>query len=160
MSINQMGLLYVFNVIAFTPAFYPTANPLLGPFVGLLLVLPIVGVYILFSIGIPRTGGDYIWVSRVFKPSIGFSTNFAFTLIVLSVVGSVTPWIGGWSISPMFYDLGMIYNNTSYINIATSLQTPTNTFIVSAIFIVIAGLIVIATPNSPLLSSSIGLSLR
>lgn len=72
MSINQMGLLYVFNVVAFTPAFYPSANPLLGPVVGLLLVLPIVGIYILFSIGIPRTGGDYVWVSRVFNPGIGF----------------------------------------------------------------------------------------
>lgn len=145
MSINQMGLLYVFNVVAFTPAFYPTANPLLGPFVGLLLVLPIVGIYILFSIGIPRTGGDYVWVGRVFKPGIGFATNFAFTLIVLSVVGSVAPWIGQWSISPMFYDLGMIYNNANYISIANSLQTPTNVFIVSAIFIIIAGLIVIAS---------------
>ncbi len=145
MSINQMGLLYVFNVVAFTPAFYPTANPLLGPFVGLLLVLPIVGIYILFAIGIPRTGGDYVWVGRVFNPGLGFSTNFAFTLIVLSVVGSVAPWIGDWSISPMFYDLGMLYHNANYINIANSLQSSSNTFIVSAIFIVIAGLIVIAS---------------
>src|SRR5579872_3743036 len=145
MSINQMGLLYVFNVVAFTPAFYPTANPLLGPFVGLLLVLPLVGVYILFSVGIPRTGGDYVWVSRVFQPGIGFATNFAFTLIVLSVIGSVAPWIGQWSISPMFYDLGQIYNNANFVNIANSLQSQTNVFLVSAIFIVIAGLIVIAS---------------
>jgi amino acid transporter len=145
MSINQMGLLYVFNVVAFTPAFYPTANPLLGPFVGLLMVLPIVGIYILFSIGIPRTGGDYVWVGRIFHPGIGFTTNFSFTLIVLSVVGSVAPWIGQWSIAPMFYDLGMIYSNSSYINIANALQTPANGFYVSAIFIAIAGLIVIAS---------------
>ena len=145
MSINQMGLLYVFNVVAFTPAFYPTANPLLGPFVGLLLVLPIVGIYILFSIGIPRTGGDYVWVSRVFHPSIGFTTNFAFTLIVLSVVGSVAPWFGEWSIAPMFYDLGVLGGNANYINIANALETPNNGFIVSAILIVVAGLIVIAS---------------
>jgi amino acid transporter len=145
MSINQMGLLYVFNVVAFTPAFYPTANPLLGPFVGLLLVLPIVGIYILFSIGIPRTGGDYVWVSRVFSPGIGFTTNFSFTLIVLSVIGSVAPWIGQWSIGPMFYDLGQLYNNPSFTNIGISLQTQANAFYVSAIFIIIAGLIVIAS---------------
>jgi amino acid transporter len=145
MSINQMGLLYVFNVVAFTPAFYPTANPLLGPFVGLLLVLPIVGIYILFSIAIPRTGGDYVWVGRVFNPGIGFATNFAFTLIVLSVIGSVAPWIGQWSISPMFYDLGQLYNNANFVNIANSLQTQSNVFLVSLIFIVIAGLIVIAS---------------
>ncbi len=145
MSINQMGILYVFNVIAFTPAFYPSANPLLAPFIGLLLVLPVIGIYVLFSIGIPRTGGDYVWVSRVFNPGIGFSTNFAFTLIVLSVVGSVAPWIGQWSIAPMFYDLGQLYNNANYVNIANSLLTSNSAFISSAIFIIIAGLIVIAS---------------
>ncbi|HKW05397.1 MAG TPA: amino acid permease [Nitrososphaerales archaeon] len=145
MTINQMGLLYVFNVVAFTPAFYPTANPLFGPFVGLLLVLPIIGIYILFSIGIARTGGDYVWVSRTFHPSVGFFTNFAFTLIVLSVVGSVAPWIGQWSIGEMFYDLGVLNKNTSFLNIASAMQSPTNAFIVSAIFIIIAGIVVIAS---------------
>lgn len=140
-----MGLLYVFNVVAFTPGFYPSANPLLGPFVGLLLVLPIVGVYVLFSVAIPRTGGDYVWVSRTFQPGIGFATNFAFTLIVLSVVGSVAPWIGDWSIAPIYYDLGNIWGNSNLISIANSLQSQNNTFIVSAVFIVIAGLIVIAS---------------
>lgn len=40
MALTQMGLLYVFNVVAFTPGFYPQANPIIGPFIGLLLVLP------------------------------------------------------------------------------------------------------------------------
>jgi len=145
MCVTQMGLLYVFNVVAFTPAFYPDANPLIGPFIGFLLVLPIAGVYILFSIGIPRTGGDYVWVSRVFNPGIGYVSNFALTLIVLSVVGAVAPWIGQWSLGEMFYDLGILGNNSNYLSIANSLQSAGNAFWVAAVFIVIAGLIVIAS---------------
>ena len=117
MCVTQMGLLYVFNVVAFTPAFYPDANPLIGPLIGFLLVLPIAGVYILFSIGIPRTGGDYVWVSRVTNPGIGFVSNFALTLIVLSVVGAVAPWIGQWSFGEMFYD-SKAYSETTPITSA------------------------------------------
>lgn len=145
MCVTQMGLLYVFNVVAFTPGFYPTANPLLGPLIGLLLVLPIAGLYILFSIAIPRSGGDYVWVGRVFHPSIGFITNFAFTILSISVVGAVAPWIGQWSIAQLYYDLGILDKNPAYLNIANSLQTPTSAFWISAVFIIIAGLIVIAS---------------
>ena len=145
MCVTQMGLLYVYNVVAFTPGFYPEANPIIGPFIGLLLVLPIAAMYALFSIAIPRSGGDYVWVGRVFHPSLGFITNFAFTILSISVVGAVAPWISQWSIAQLFYDLGILDKNPSYISLATSLQTPDSAFWISAVFIIIAGLIVIAS---------------
>jgi amino acid transporter len=145
MCVTQMGLLYVFNVVAFWPAFYPQANMLLGPFIGLLLVLPIAGMYVMFSIAIPRSGGDYVWVGRVFHPSVGFITNFAFTILSISVVGAVAPWIGQWSIAQLYYDLGILDKNSAYLNIANSLQTPTSAFWISVVFIVIAGLIVMTS---------------
>ena len=145
MCVTQMGLLYVYNVVAFTPGFYPEANPIIGPFIGLCLVLPIAGMYALFSIAIPRSGGDYVWVGRVFHPSIGFIANFAFTILSISVVGAVAPWISQWSIAQLYYDLGILDKNASYIAIANSLQTPSSAFWISAVFIIIAGLIVIAS---------------
>ncbi len=145
MCVTQMGLLYVFNVVGLPQAFYPQANPLLGPLIGLLLVLPIAGMYVLFSIAIPRSGGDYVWVGRVFHPSIGFITNFAFTILSISVVGAVAPWIGQWSIAQLYYDLGILDKNPGYLNIANSLQTPASAFWISAVFIIIAGLVVIAS---------------
>jgi amino acid transporter len=145
MCVTQMGLLYVFNVVAFTPGFYPEANPVIGPFIGLLLVLPITVMYVLFSIAIPRSGGDYVWVGRVFHPSIGFITNFAFTVLSISVVGAVAPWIGQWSIAQLYYDLGILDKNSGYIALANSLQTPSSAFWISAVFIIIAGLVVIAS---------------
>jgi amino acid transporter len=145
MAVTQMGLLYVFNVVAFTPAFYPDANPLVVPLIGILLILPIAGMYILFSIAIPRSGGDYVWLSRVFSPGIGFTTNFALTLIVVSIVASVAPWIGDWSIAQMFYDLGILQHNASYISAANYLLGVGPTFWVAAVFIIVAGLVVVAS---------------
>lgn len=145
MAVTQMGLLYVYNVVAFTPGFYPDANPIVGGAVGFLLVLPIAVMYILFSIAIPRSGGDYVWVGRVFHPSIGFMSNFAFTILSISVVGAVAPWIGQWSIAQLYYDLGILDKNPGYTAIANSLQSPSSAFWISAVFIIIAGLVVIAS---------------
>lgn len=145
MVVTQMGLLYVFNVVAFTPSFYPSANPIAVPLIGVLLILPIAGMYILFSIAIPRSGGDYVWVGRIFSPGIGFTTNFALTLLVVSIVAAVAPWIGQWSIAQMFYDLGVLQHNAGFISTANYLEQPGPTFWVSAGFIILAGLIVIAS---------------
>ena len=145
LNVTQMGLLYAFNAVAFAEGFYPGANPILVEFYGLLLVLPLTALYTLFSISIPRSGGDYVWVGRVFNPGIGFVANFAFTILSISVVGAVAPWIGQWSIAPLFYDLGILDKNPGYTAIASSLQSPVPAFWISAIFIVIAGLIVVAS---------------
>jgi len=38
MALSGMGLLYVFNGIALFPSVYPTANPIVGPFIGFCMV--------------------------------------------------------------------------------------------------------------------------
>ncbi|MDA4134698.1 MAG: hypothetical protein OK441_03920, partial [Thaumarchaeota archaeon] len=128
MALSGMGLLYVFNASVFTPAFYPDANPLVGPLIGLLLILPVAGMYALFSIAMPRTGGDYVWTSRVLSSGTGFVVNFSLTLLALSVIGSVSPWISQWSFAPMFYDLGILQHNQSYISLANTLLGTSATF--------------------------------
>jgi amino acid transporter len=140
-----MGLLYVFNVVAFTPAFYPDANPLVGGFIGLALVLPIAAMYALFSIAMPRTGGDYVWTSRILSSGTGFVVNFSLTLLALSVIGAVAPWISQWSFAEAFYDLGLLWHNASYISTATYLQGQTPTFVISAVFVILTGAVVVAS---------------
>lgn len=144
MALSGMGLLYVYNVVAFTPGFYPTANPLVSEIVGFLLVLPIALMYAIMAIAMPRTGGDYVWVGRTLGPSVGFVTNFVITAISLSFVGTVAPQFTDWAISPTFYDLGKIYNNAGYLSTANYLQTIPPTFAISVVCVVGAGLIVLA----------------
>jgi amino acid transporter len=142
-ALSSMGPLFAFNVIVFLPSLYPQANLLVTPLLGLVIMLPVAGVYILMSIAMPRAGGDYVWVSRVLHPSIGFVSNFALSLISLATIGIGTPTIVQWASAEMFYDFGILYNNQSYLNIATSLQNSTTIFEWSAALIIVAGLIVI-----------------
>lgn len=141
--LSGMGLLYVFNVTVYTPAFYPNANPLLTNLTGLLLSLPIAAMYALMAIAVARTGGDYVWVSRTISPSVGFVTNFTITIISLSFIGIVTPQAVQWSFAEAFYDLGILNKDQGLLNIATYLQGQDPAFWITVLLILVTGLIVL-----------------
>ena len=103
------------EVMAFTPMFWPHANMLLS----FLLATPLVAtcglVYLYYTIMMPRSGGDYVWVSRTLSPFWGFFTNFSLTFVFLTWISFnftymletmgpsaayVAGWNAGWLTSP------------------------------------------------------------
>jgi basic amino acid/polyamine antiporter, APA family len=95
------------EVMAFTPIFWPHANMLLS----FLLATPLVAtcglVYLYFTVIMPRSGGDYVWVSRTVSPFFGFFANFSLTFVfltwiafnftyMLQVMGPAAAYVGGW----------------------------------------------------------------
>ena len=72
------------EVMAFTPEFWPHANMLLS----FLLATPLVAtcglVYLYYTVIMPRSGGDYVWVSRTLSPFFGFFANFSLTFVFLT----------------------------------------------------------------------------
>jgi APA family basic amino acid/polyamine antiporter len=100
------------EVMAFTPTFWPHANMLLS----FLLATPLVAtcglVYLYFTVIMPRSGGDYVWVSRTLSPFLGFFVNFSLTFVfltwiafnftyMLSVMGPAAAYVGGWHVSAL-----------------------------------------------------------
>jgi APA family basic amino acid/polyamine antiporter len=95
------------EVMAFTPTFWPHANMLLS----FLLATPLVAscglVYLYFTVIMPRSGGDYVWVSRTLSPALGFFVNFSLTFVfltwiafnftyMLSTMGPAAAYVAGW----------------------------------------------------------------
>ncbi len=74
------------DVMAFAPQFWPRANL----FVSFLLAAPLVTcfglVYLYFTVLMPRSGGDYVWVSRTLHPFLGFVANVGLTYVFLTWV--------------------------------------------------------------------------
>ena len=69
------------QVLSFAPTFWPGANVLVSFLLSIPLVLCFGLVYLYFTIAMPRSGGDYVWVSRVLGPGTGFLTNLALTFV-------------------------------------------------------------------------------
>jgi amino acid transporter len=44
--------------------------------------IPIAMFYWLMTVAFPRTGGDYIWTSRILHPSLAFANNFLFIVLI------------------------------------------------------------------------------
>jgi amino acid transporter len=115
MGLSGMGLLFAYTAVAFAPALFPSANPIMFYLVGCILILPLGGVYVLMGSIIARDGGDYVWVSRVIHPGVGFATNFAITAITLSFIGTSASTATRWGLAEMFYDFGLLYRDPSFI---------------------------------------------
>ena len=96
------------EVMSFTPQFWPHANMLLS----FLLATPLVAtcglVYLYFTVIMPRSGGDYVWVSRTLNPFLGFFTNFSLTFVfltwiafnftyMLNIMGPSLAYVAGWN---------------------------------------------------------------
>ncbi len=98
------------------PAFFPNGNMLVAVIIGtLLMAFTLLWVYSTFAAAMPRSGGDYVYVSRALHPFfgwllgwsqgmwliffwIGFNAWFALTFavpIALTTIGSVTGQ-SGW----------------------------------------------------------------
>ena len=78
-----MGFL---GAMSFAPIFWPHANL----FLAFLIAGPLMAcfglVYLYFTILMPRSGGDYVWVSRTLHPSVGFVVNVGLTYVFLTWV--------------------------------------------------------------------------
>ncbi len=94
------------QVMGFTPVFWPHANMLVSFLIATPLVACFGAVYLYFTILMPRSGGDYVWVSRTLSPSLGFVVNFSLTFVfltwiafnftfMLSVVGPAAAYVAG-----------------------------------------------------------------
>src|SRR5215467_3556921 len=65
--------------------------------------------YWAIAVLMPRTGNDYVWVSRVFHPSIGFTWGLIYVLIVFlaAFIGAGTGPLA-FAVSSIFTTVGLI----------------------------------------------------
>ncbi|MFX0197647.1 MAG: APC family permease [Candidatus Hodarchaeota archaeon] len=91
--------------------------------------------YAIFSASMPRSGGDYIWVSRVIHPAIGFMINFFLFVILLQVAGSYIPWFAQLAIAPLL-------EFTGRSGAASSISGDVAMFIIAIIFYIFCAIIV------------------
>ena len=77
-------------LFALGPAYYVGGNMFVAVFAALLLTIPIGLVYAMFATAIPRSGGDYTWISRSLSPTVGFASNFSYMfwgMFIIAIYG-------------------------------------------------------------------------
>ena len=123
------------QVLSFAPTFWPNANILISFLFSLPLVLCFGMVYLYFTVAMPRSGGDYVWVSRVLGPGLGFFANLSLTFVF-------TTWIS-FNFTTM---LTLLLPGLAYVAGFSWSPSPLTQFLIATVLtIVFASLMVLGT---------------
>jgi amino acid transporter len=105
-----------------------------GILLAMLIEIPIAYVYVWLSTALPRSGGDYVFQSRV------FGGGLAFTIVMSGFVIWILQWVAlsGWLVSylgfaPLFLGLGATLGNASLSGLGVWFTTANGILIVSVL---------------------------
>lgn len=121
------------------PAFYPGLSMSWTILINALICLPTAALYAMLSSSMPRSGADYVWVSRSVHPALGFMSNFNFVIWMLYFLGVYASLIGTWGISPFLRVVSGFTGNKAFLSAAQFFVEPVGIFFLGAIIILISG---------------------
>lgn len=113
---------------AFIGGFAPSANIYLVLFFGLVAAIFNGVTYGLFSAVMPKTGGDYVYITRVLTPLIGFVANCGFTLAQLFGFALNCMWAFSQALAPSLTTFGMVAGLPGFVKAGTAVSNEATSF--------------------------------
>jgi APA family basic amino acid/polyamine antiporter len=143
-NILTMGLIFPWTYL-WAPGALPGGKLVWGILLAMLLEIPIALVYVWLSTALPRSGGDYVFQSRVFGGGV------AFTVVMSGYVIWILQWVAlsGWLLSylgfaPLFLGLGATMANPTMSAIGVWFTTSTGIVITSIVNALLAMLLLVS----------------
>ena len=113
------------------PGLYPGANLYLAVLLAFVGILPLNLLYVRLAVAFPRSGGDYVSISRTLSPALGFAVNAAAMAYFCLFVGLGGLYTVQYGLTPLAR-VWAAYSGASWArHLAERLGTPTGTFLVS-----------------------------
>ncbi|HXW36976.1 MAG TPA: APC family permease [Nitrososphaerales archaeon] len=139
----SMNLFGVFVLMVFAIGLYQSASIGFSTAIALVPALIIALVYVVMSVAMPRTGGDYVWVSRVINPVVGFVVNFGFTFVLFTFIALDVTVFTQWGVGAYFYGIFVNTGSQAALNIFSALNAPNSLLVfgIAVLLIVIVSLI-------------------
>ncbi|MFZ5809226.1 MAG: amino acid permease [Chloroflexota bacterium] len=142
-NILTMGLIFPWTYL-WAPGALPGGKLFWGILLAMVIEIPIAFVYVWLSTAMPRSGGDYVFESRVFGGGV------AFTVVMSGYVIWILQWVAlsGWLLSylgfaPLFLGLGATLGNPTLAEIGVWFTQPTGIVITSILNAIVAAYILV-----------------
>ena len=114
-NITQASFYLLWSVTLFAGADMPYA------ILFMLSLLPFAAIYVYFSASMPRSGGEYIYISRVLTPFLGFLASWTLTIVGLNWQGNNTNYVINWGFGHTFMQMGLVYKNQALFALGTNI---------------------------------------
>ena len=130
-NVLTMGLIFPWTYL-WAPGALPGGQLVWGILLAMVLEIPIALAYVWLSTALPRSGGDYVFQSRVLGGGIGFTLVFSgFVIWILQWVA-----LSGWLLSalgfaPLFLGLGAATGSSTLIELSSWFTTGTGIIVTS-----------------------------
>jgi amino acid transporter len=137
-NINFVSLgLMAALVFLFSTAFYPGANLYLTAILTFLFVIPTSLVFAYFAASMPRSGADYVYVSRVLHPALGMMSSWNNTVWWFIYGGVPSAFFAQFGLAPLFSTVGQMAGISWMQSFGTWLASDWGTFIAGTALIVL-----------------------
>jgi amino acid transporter len=136
-NLVQLGPQFAFFNLAFA-FLYPGANMEIAGLIALIIALAEGVTYGLYASIYPRSGGEYIPLSRSLNPFVGFVMGFTQTTWQAFQTAPVAVTAITMGLAPMFVALGLQTHNQNIFNFGVALDSPWGWFIFSGIVVLIS----------------------
>ncbi len=140
---NIIWINLVLGVLLFTlaPAIYPGVNLALGYILTtLVLIIPIL-VWAWLAAAMPRSGGEYVYISRIIHPAVGFLFNFGTAAVNTLFIAILATFVALTGLSPMFATLGATTDNETLSRWATDVTTDGWVFGIAVLTVLICAVV-------------------
>ena len=133
-NFTSIGLLLIF-LIMLGPAFYPGISMAWSAVICTVLLVPLSLVFGYLSSTMPRSGGDYVYVSRVLGPAWGMMSNFNNTMWWFFYGGVPSAFLARYGLAPFFRTMGIFLDNAGLIDVGNWFASTLGMFIFGVILI-------------------------
>jgi len=122
---------------------YPGSNFPLAFTIGLIPAGAFILVYSILTSAFPRSGGDYVWVSRIAGPVIGFTSSWLLQFSYLFFINGLQAWYVAWvGVPSTLTAMGIILKAPYLTEWSAAITSSTNlTFLISFVALIVGALI-------------------
>ncbi|HEY7736432.1 MAG TPA: APC family permease [Candidatus Limnocylindrales bacterium] len=109
--------------VFFALSAFPGADLVWATIIAFVLNVPVLIMMALLASSMPRTGGDYVWVSRILSPPLATISNFGAALSALIGATFWARYFPVFALGPILVTLGVTFDNATLVEWGNTFQT-------------------------------------
>lgn len=129
------------SMLYYGPAFYPQGNLIWGCVIAGIAMAMISFGFITWTVTLPRSGGIYVFGSRILPPSLALTMSLVEITAWLFYCAIAAYWMVTLALAPMFAGLELLTGNETYLAISKWMLQPWATFLIGATILILSQIV-------------------